>query len=136
MRAIPAPLFGYDARMKVTSIAYTAYPAKSVPQLLAFYRDVLGLKIDRAHPSEDAAELVEFDLGGDHWFSLVPEGFLGRPAGSGAGVVFEVDDIEAALAALRDKAKSADDKPADYPTCRTASFEDPEGNKVGLHQKK
>jgi len=122
--------------MNVTSIAYTAYPGKDVPKLLAFYRDTLGLKVDRAHPSEKAAELVEFAIGNDHWFSLVPEKFLGRAAGSGAGVVFEVDDIEAALTAVRATAKSADDKPTDYPTCRTAWFEDPEGNKVGLHQTK
>jgi predicted enzyme related to lactoylglutathione lyase len=122
--------------MKVTSIAYTAYPGKDVPKLLAFYRDALGLKVDRAHPSEEAAELVEFDLGNDHWFSLMPEKMFGRPPGSGAGVVFEVDDIEAALEAVRIGARSADDKATDYPTCRTASFEDPEGNKVGLHQKK
>src|SRR6476646_7629042 len=105
--------------MKVTSIAYSAYPGRNVPALLAFYRDVLGLRGDRAHPSEAAAELVEFDLGNDHWFTLMPEGFLGRPAGSGAGVVFEVDDIEAALAAVRDRAKRTDEKPQDYPTCRT-----------------
>ena len=122
--------------MKVTSIAYTAYPGKDVPKLLAFYRDTLGLKVDRAHPSEEAAELVEFDIGNDHWFSLVPEKFLGRSAGSGAGIVFEVDDIDGALAAISDDAKSADEKATDYPTCRTASFEDPEGNKVGLHQTK
>ncbi len=122
--------------MKVTSIAYSAYPGKNVPQLLAFYRDVLGLKVDRAHPSEDAAELVDFDLGNDQWFTLMPEAFLGRSAGTGAGVVFEVDDIDAALEAVRASVKKADEKAQDYPGCRTASFEDPEGNKVGLHQAK
>ncbi len=122
--------------MKVTSIAYSAYPAKNVPQLLAFYRDVLGLKVDRVHPSEETAEFVEFDLGSDHWFTLMPEAFLGRPAGSGVGVVFEVDDIDATLEAVRPSAMKADEKPQDHPGCRTASFEDPEGNKVGLHQTK
>jgi predicted enzyme related to lactoylglutathione lyase len=122
--------------MKVKSIAYTAYPGKDVPGLLAFYRDTLGLTVDRVHPNEAEARLVEFDLGNDHWFTLMPEGMLGRPAGSGVGVVFEVDDIEAALAAVRNGAKSADENPTDYPGCRTASFEDPEGNSVGLHQTK
>lgn len=120
--------------MQVKSIAFSAYPAKDVAKLLAFYRDSLGLRVDRAHPSEAEAQFVEFDIGNDHWFSILPEAFLGRPAGSGAGVVFEVDDIDAALAAVRRDARSADEKPADYPNCRVASFEDPEGNKVGLHQ--
>ena len=120
--------------MQVKSIAFTAYPAKNVAQLLMFYRDALGLRVDRAHPSEAEAQFVEFDLGNDHWFTILPEAFLGRPAGSGAGVVFEVDDIDAALAAVRSAARSADEKPNDYPNCRTAWLEDPEGNKVGLHQ--
>ena len=120
--------------VQVKSVAFTAYPGKDVAKLLAFYRDALGLRVDRAHPSEAEAQFVEFDVGNDHWFSILPEAFLGRPAGSGAGVTFEVDDIDAALAAVRTGARSADEQPADYPNCRIASFEDPEGNKVGLHQ--
>ncbi len=122
--------------MQVKSIAWTAYPGKNVANLLAFYRDVLGLRVDRAHPSEDRAQFVEFDLGNDHWFTILPEEFLGRPAGSGSGVVFEVDDIDAALDRVRERASSADEKAADHPGCRVASFDDPEGNKVGLHQHK
>lgn len=120
--------------MTVKSIAFTAYPGKDIAKLLAFYRDALGLRVDRAHPSEDKAQFVEFDLGNDHWFTLMPESFLGRPAGSGAGVVFEVDDIDAALSAVRADARTCDEQPSDFPNCRIASFEDPEGNKVGLHQ--
>lgn len=125
---------GESAGMRVSSIAFSAYPAKDVAALLAFYRDALGLRVGRAMPSEAEAQSVEFDVGNDQWFSLLPESFLGRPAGSGAGVVFEVDDIDAALAAVRAGARSADAKAADYPHCRVAWFEDPEGNKVGLHQ--
>jgi predicted enzyme related to lactoylglutathione lyase len=122
--------------MNVTSIAFTAYPGKDVPKLLAFYRDVLGLRVDRAHPSEEEARLVEFDIGNDHWFTLMPEQMLERPAGSGVGIVFEVDDVDGMLEKIRPFAKSADEKAADYPSCRVAWFEDPEGNKVSLHQKK
>lgn len=122
--------------MKVESIAYTAYPGKDVPRLLAFYRDALGLRVDRVHPSEKEARLVEFDIGNGQWFTLMPEDMLGRSAGSGVGVVFEVDDIDAALAAVRGNARNADKGPTEYPRCKTASFEDPEGNKVGLHQTK
>jgi predicted enzyme related to lactoylglutathione lyase len=122
--------------MHVKSIAWSAYPGKDVPKLLAFYRDALGLRVDRTHPSEAEAQLVEFDIGNDHWFTLMPEKFAGRPAGTGSGVTFEVDDIDAALEAVRGQARSADEKPADYPNCRVASFEDPEGNKVGLHEHK
>jgi predicted enzyme related to lactoylglutathione lyase len=120
--------------MKVTAVAYTAYPGANVAKLLDFYKNTLGLRVDRVHPDEQNAEFVEFDIGNNQWFTLMPEKFAGRDAGTGAGVVFEVDDIDAALGAVRQHAKSADEKPTDYPNCRTATFEDPEGNKVGLHQ--
>ena len=122
--------------MAVKSIAYTWYSAENVPKLLAFYRDVLGLRVDRAHPSEEEAQFVEFDLGNDHWFSLLPVSFVDKPAGTNHGVVFEVDDIEAVLDNVSKHAKSADEKPSEFANCRIASFEDPEGNKVGLHQMK
>jgi predicted enzyme related to lactoylglutathione lyase len=118
--------------MQITKVAFTAYPAKDVPKLLAFYRDVVGLRVGRAHPNEEEAQLVEFDIGGDHWFSLLPEAMLERPAGSGSGIVFEVDDIDAMLEKIRPHAKKTEDV-ADYPSCRMTSFEDPEGNKVSLH---
>jgi predicted enzyme related to lactoylglutathione lyase len=120
-------------RMQITSIAFTAYPGEDVPKLLAFYRDVLGLRVDRAHPNEAEARLVEFDLGNDHWFTIMPAKMLGRPAGSGSGVFFEVDDVDGMLEKIRPHAKSADEKAAVYSNCKVASFEDPEGNKAGLH---
>lgn len=120
--------------MKVTAVAYTAYPGENVAKLFTFYKDALGLRVGRVHPDEKNAEFVEFDIGNDQWFTLMPEKFAGRKAGTGAGVVFEVDDIDAALDRVRKAARSADEKPTDYPNCRMASFEDPEGNKVGLHQ--
>jgi predicted enzyme related to lactoylglutathione lyase len=121
--------------MKISSVAFTAYPAKNVPELLRFYRDVMGLRVGRAYPSEEEAQLVEFDIGNDHWFSLLPQGMAGRPAGSGNGIVFEVEDVDAALEEVRPHAKHADDAAAEYPSCRMASFDDPEGNKVLLHQR-
>lgn len=122
--------------MAVRSVAYTWYSAEDVPKMFAFYRDALGLRVGRVHPSEDAPEFVEFDIGNDHWFSLLPVGFFDQPAGTNHGIVFEVDDVDATLATVRKQAKKADDKVADYPHCRMAFFEDPEGNKVGLHQMK
>ena len=122
--------------MGAKAIAFTAYPGKDVAKLLTFYKDALDLRVGRAHPSEAEAEFVEFDLGRDQWFTLMPEKFAGRAAGSGAGVVFEVDDIDESLEKIRKGAKSADEKPTDYGHCRIASFEDPEGNKAQLHQHK
>jgi predicted enzyme related to lactoylglutathione lyase len=122
--------------MAVRSVAYTWYSAEDVPKLLAFYRDVVGLRVGRAHPSEADAQFVEFDLGNDHWFSLLPVGFVEQPAGTSHGIVFEVDDIDAMFEQIKPHARNADEAIADYEPCRMVSFHDPEGNKVSLHQMK
>ncbi len=121
--------------MKITSVAFSAYPAKDVPKLLKFYKDVLGLHVGQVHPNEKEAELVEFDIGNDHWFSLLPEAMIDRKAGSGVGVFFEVDDLDGMLVKIKAAGSKAEDA-ADYPSCRIASLEDPEGNKISLHQSK
>ena len=104
--------------MKVTAVAYTAYPGDNIPKLLTFYKDALGLRVDRAHPDEANAQFVEFAIGSDQWFTLMPESFAGRPAGSGSGVVFEVVDIDAALAQVGKLAKVPT---KNQPTFRTAA---------------
>jgi len=61
--------------------------------------------------------------------------WVGRPPGAGAGAFFEVDDIDAAMHELRDKGVRIDDI-FDGPVCKQASFTDPEGNKLTLHETK
>jgi predicted enzyme related to lactoylglutathione lyase len=119
--------------MPITKVAFTPYPAKDAPTLLAFYRDVLGLRLSAAHPSVEEAQYAEFEVGDDHWFDLLPEKMLGRPAGSGSGIVFEVDDIDAMVEKIRPHVRALQPI-ADYPHCRMTWFEDPEGNNVSLHQ--
>lgn len=120
--------------MEVTSIAWTGYPARDALKMLRFYRDVMGLRVDRAYPSEEQPQLIEFGIGNDHWFSLLTEELAGTDAGTGSGITFEVDDIDEALERVKEHAITADEKAADYPNCRIARFQDPEGNRVTLHQ--
>jgi predicted enzyme related to lactoylglutathione lyase len=61
--------------------------------------------------------------------------WVGRPPGAGAGVVFEVEDIDAAMRELRDQGVTLDDV-FDGPVCKQVSFTDPEGNKISLHEAK
>jgi catechol 2,3-dioxygenase-like lactoylglutathione lyase family enzyme len=68
-------------------------------------------------------------------FSSMASEWVGRPPGAGAGAVFEVDDIDAAMRELRDKGVTIDDV-LDGPVCKSASFVDPEDNKVTLHEAK
>lgn len=120
--------------MVVTSIAYVAYPAQDVQRLAAFYRDVIGLKVRFSFLGGSIPDFVEFEVGPNDSFAITTEEMLGRLGGDGSDVVFEVADIDRTLSELRTHPIRVDDRTKDYPGCRMASFDDPEGNTVGLHQ--
>jgi predicted enzyme related to lactoylglutathione lyase len=122
--------------MKTTEIAYVAYPGEDVQELLDFYSAALGLRLARKHPEEGPAKFIEFQVGPDSWFSVVPTSFFNRPAGSGVGVAFEVDDIDAAASAVRKHSGAIAGEISDSSGCRWATAEDPEGNHFLLHQAK
>lgn len=121
--------------MKVKEIAFVAYPAEDPDKLFKFYRDVIGLKPAKVYPEEGPVQFVEFQVGPDSWFSIMPTSFAQRPAGTGVGVAFEVEDIEAALKEVKGHARSAEDA-NDSPVCKYAAVEDPEGNRIMFHEMK
>jgi predicted enzyme related to lactoylglutathione lyase len=68
-------------------------------------------------------------------FALIWAGYSDRLAGSASGVNFEVDDIDDAVASLAANGVTIGEL-FDGPICRSASFCDPEGNKLTIHQSK
>jgi predicted enzyme related to lactoylglutathione lyase len=116
----------------IKEIAFTAYPAADVATLRQFYVE-LGVPLGDAMTGEDGRAAYTEGKVGEGYFALLLDEWLERPKGSGAGVVFEVDDLEKMSADLR--AKGIDvSEPMDFPACKLANFNDPEGNKVSLHQ--
>jgi predicted enzyme related to lactoylglutathione lyase len=117
----------------IKEIAYTAYPAKDVAGLRKWYENTLGLRFSGAF-EEDGVEKYNEAQVGDGYFSVMWDGWIQRDAGSASGIVFEVDDIDKAIADLRAKGVEVED-PYATPVCKVASFNDLEGNKVSLHQR-
>jgi len=117
----------------IKDIAFTAYPAADVAALRAFYVDTLGIPLGPAMAGEDGtAAYCEAQVGASY-FALLLDSWIERPKGSGAGVVFEVDDLATLSADLRAKGFAVSE-PMEFPNCKLANFEDPEGNKVSLHE--
>jgi predicted enzyme related to lactoylglutathione lyase len=114
----------------VKDIAFTAYPAKDVANLRDFYADVLGLKFTGPF-SEDGVLKYDEAKVGSGWFSIMTSDWA-EIAPSG-GLAFEVDDIEQTVAGLRAKDIEVGNI-YDTSVCKLSSFNDPEGNKVTLHQ--
>jgi predicted enzyme related to lactoylglutathione lyase len=113
----------------VTGIDAVYYLAKDHKRGIAFYRDVLGLKIAREGPN-----FVEFDLGDGKTFGLSHMSDAWYPCG---GAMFAVADIDAAVQRLREAGvRFYTDGALESPVCRVAWCEDSEGNNFAIHKLK
>jgi predicted enzyme related to lactoylglutathione lyase len=107
------------------------YWTKDMDAAVAFYRDVLGLAM-RMRAGED---WTEFDLGG----SVVAlhgtrEGHA--PPQAGATVVFEVDELDVAMRALRERGITFEGEVSEVPGYgRFISFSDPDDNHLQILQR-
>lgn len=114
----------------VKDIAFTAYPAKDVAALRDFYAQHLGLKFTGPFAEDGVLKYDEAQVGSG-WFAVMTEQWL--EISPCAGLAFEVDDVVKTLDDLRTKGVDVEDV-YETPVCKLASFNDPEGNKVTLHQ--
>lgn len=102
------------------------YWTQDMDRAVKFYRDVLGLELLR----REGSSWAEFEAG---TIRLGLHGALeGRPVeAGGATAVFEVDDLDAARAALEEKGVELLDHMGEVEGyARFASFLDPDGNTV------
>jgi predicted enzyme related to lactoylglutathione lyase len=118
----------------IKDIAFVAYPSDDVAGTRAWYEEKLGLAFAGPYLEDGVEKYNEAHIGAG-CFSLMASEWVGRAPGSGAGVSFEVDDIERTMQSLREKGVTVDGF-FDGPVCVQASCLDPEGNKIALHMKK
>lgn len=116
----------------IKDIAFVAYPSANVRQTREWYERMLGLKFSGPYEEGGVEQYNEANVGAG-CFGLMTEAWIERKAGSGCGLAFEVEDLEAMIADLRAKGLTVEDA-YETPVCRLTSFEDPEGNKVTLHE--
>lgn len=118
----------------IKEIAFVAYPSNDVSGTRSWYEEKLGLTFAGPYEENGIEKYNEAHIG-NSCFSLMASEWVGRAPGSAAGLFFEVDDIESVADGLRARGVSVD-AVEDLPTCKMTTLNDPEGNKVSLHQKK
>ena len=116
----------------IKDIAFTGYPCNDVAATRAWYEKNLGLHFAGAYSEDGKEQYNEAHLGSTA-FALVTHEWLERPAGTGVGVAFEVEDLEKLITTLRASGLTVSDA-YETPVCKMSSLDDPEGNKVTLHQ--
>ena len=116
----------------IKEIAFIAYPSNNVKSAREWYEKTLGMKFGTPFEEDGVEKYNECNLN-NGYFSLMTSEWTEREPGTGSGVAFEIDDLDEAIKQLRAKGIEIED-PYVTPVCKIASFNDPEGNKVTLHQ--
>jgi predicted enzyme related to lactoylglutathione lyase len=116
----------------VIGLDMSGYMVKDAPRAIVFYRDVLGLEPARVYPDNRGAE---YELPDGTTFGLWGGGGRVMPFQPSNGLLFAVDDLDAAVAAMKERGIAVVME-NETPVCRMAMINDTEGNLVTLHKRK
>jgi predicted enzyme related to lactoylglutathione lyase len=119
-------------KFKVTGMDLSGYIVKDAPRAIAFYREVLGLEPVLVYPDDRGAE---YALPDGSTFGLWGGGGRVMPFQPSNGILFAVDDFEAAISDM-EKRNIPVVMRTETPNCFLAMIHDTEGNIVTLHKRK
>jgi predicted enzyme related to lactoylglutathione lyase len=115
-------------------VAFTMYPVDDPERARAFYEDKLGLTRGSSAPNGD---WTEYDLPGGGCLALFRGSLTGlKPSAGHGSIAFEVDDLEATNARLKEAGVTYMADMIHSPVCRMSVILDSEGNSIILHQLK
>jgi catechol 2,3-dioxygenase-like lactoylglutathione lyase family enzyme len=117
-----------QADYKLTQVSVVMLGVRDAALSLAFYRDKLGLEVQREIPGFKFLSAGPITL----CLSEPAAKIRGQIAGAGE-IVFSVEDVTAAYQALRGKGVQFTHEPRSItPTTRVANFDDPDGNHLSI----
>lgn len=115
--------------MKITEIAFSAYPVADLAHAREFYEGVLGLV-----PSPTTSpQWIEYEIGPHALGIGSAPGWNPNPDGGSVGL--EVEDFDTAIAELRAAGVKFRVEPFPTPVCRMAVIADPDGNSLLIHKR-
>ena len=119
-------------RFKINGMDLSGYMVKDAARAIEFYRDVLGLEPIAIYPDNRGAE---YEFADGTTFGLWGGGGAVMPFQPSNGILFAVDDFEAAVATLKIRGIPVLME-HETPVCFLAMINDTEGNIVTLHKRK
>ncbi len=114
-------------------LGFVAYPVTRMAAARKFYEKVLGLK-PTFLTADKNPKWVEYNIGPGTL--AIGSSAQWKPSKHGPSAALEVTDFAAAVAHLKEHRVKFIIGPLDMPSCRMATFRDPDGNKLSLHQRK
>ncbi len=120
--------------MKITAIAFTGYPVTDIVRARAFYEQVLKLSSSAVFEHE-GKHWIEYDVG-PHTLAITNmSADVWKPSADGPVAALEVEEFDAAIAALRAAGVKFLIEPMDSGVCRMAIVADPDGNSLCIHRR-
>ena len=120
--------------MTINLIEVVSVPVSDQDRAKAFYVDLLGFEARNDAPFGDGQRWVEVAPPGAATSLALVTWMAASPPGSAAGLVLACDAIEAAVADLAARGVSFQGPAFETPWGRFATFADPDGNTLMLHQ--
>ena len=114
----------------ILDLAFFCYPVADVPRARRFYEEILGLKLE--HNFGD--QWLEYNISGTT-FAITSMDTTHKPGLKGGLVAFEVDDLDAFVAQLKEKQVRFVRETITTPVCRLAVISDPDGNEIIIHKR-
>ena len=119
--------------IKIKEVAFVCHPVGDIDRARNFYGNILGLKTGLSLEFQPGTWWIEYDVGG---VALAVTNAYGAPAPGGVSLALEVEDLDAALAAVRAAGIALTIEPQDFTPCRMFGINSPDGHPVMLHKRK
>ena len=117
--------------IQVKELAFVFHVVTDVARARQFYEGLLGLKVGFQLEFTPGQWWIEYDIAGQAL--AISNAMPGTPAKS---LVLEVADVDAARTAVLAAQAVVTQDIMEFPPCRVFYIADPDGNEVGLHQRK
>jgi len=107
------------------------HPVTDVARARRFYEGLLGLKVGTQVEIGPDQWWIEYDVAGQ---ALALSNAM--PSAPASALTLEVADLDAAHRAVKAAGAAFAFDVMEFPPCRMFAIKDPDGNQIGLHQRK
>jgi predicted enzyme related to lactoylglutathione lyase len=119
--------------LKIKELAFVLHKVSDIARARDFYGNTLGLKLGIDKEFAPGLFWLEYDIGGTALGVSNSEAPKGT---SNASIAIEVEDIDAALAALKASGATVEFEIFEFPVCKLFGITSPDGHSIMFHQKK
>ena len=121
--------------MNIRGADFVYYQSSNMDKAIEFYRDTLGLEM---YGYYEEVKWAEFNVGNVTLALNDPSSFdpNAKAQTGGAAIALSVEDVAATVEELTAKGVTVTVPTQESPVCHFAWIQDPDGNTVGIHERK